>query len=310
MAAAVVWAVSGTLWSAAQELRAARLSVDVPLAVAGAAVYLVAFLPMALFWRRVLRAWGQPSAWAPVLRAYYLGHVGKYVPGKAMVVVLRAGALASHGGRAGTIAVGVFVETLTMMAVGGALAGVLLALTGLGEGQSPWLAPLAACLSLAAAAPSAPPLMNRLVTWYEARRGDAPTPTPQRYSWRLFGLGWLLGVATWCGLAASLWILTRATDAAFALTPHNALACLLAATLPVVAGFLSLIPGGLVVRDGLMVALLAPAAGAQTALAATVLARVTWVAAEALVCGILVVSARRGPPPSPSDRSPRAPHSP
>jgi len=37
-----------------------------------------------------------------VERAYLIGHLGKYVPGKAMVVVLRVGLITPYGARAAT----------------------------------------------------------------------------------------------------------------------------------------------------------------------------------------------------------------
>ena len=46
-------------------------------------------LPMWWFWYRTLQAFGQAPEGLSSLRAFFIGHLGKYVPGKAMVVVLR-----------------------------------------------------------------------------------------------------------------------------------------------------------------------------------------------------------------------------
>ena len=81
-------------------------------------LYLVGLLPEGLFWQRALRAMGQEAPLGRTLRAYYIGHLGKYVPGKAMVVVLRTGLICGPGVDAGIAAASVFLETLTMMAVG------------------------------------------------------------------------------------------------------------------------------------------------------------------------------------------------
>ena len=51
-----------------------------------------------------------------------MSHLGKYVPGKAMVVVLRSGLVVPYGGRAGTAAIATFYETLVMMCAGGLVA--------------------------------------------------------------------------------------------------------------------------------------------------------------------------------------------
>ncbi|TWT37553.1 hypothetical protein KOR34_25060 [Posidoniimonas corsicana] len=292
VAAVVLLAVGRTLTAAARGLQDAPVRPAAGLAVASGAVYALAFLPMGLYWRRVLQAWGQPSGLGPVVQAYYLGHLGKYVPGKALVVVLRTGSLRAAGGQTAAIAASVFVETLTLMALGGVLSGVLLTIPRFAAGQPAWLVVVAFGLAAGSLLPICPPVMNRLIAFYEARRQDAPAAEPHRLSWGLFAAGWLAAAVTWCGLGASLWLAVRSCLPGFELSINHWLACLLAAALPVVAGFLSLIPGGLLVRDGLMVALLTPTAGPEVALAATVLVRLAWIGSEAVVCGILVAAAR------------------
>ena len=53
--------------------------------------------------------------------AYLVSHLGKYVPGKAMVVVMCAGMSVPFGAGAATAAIATFYETLVMMASGGLL---------------------------------------------------------------------------------------------------------------------------------------------------------------------------------------------
>jgi len=72
-----------------------------------------ALVPGAIVWLGVLRAFGQKFPFLPALDAYYLGHAGKYVPGKAMVLVLRVGKLQPYGVSIKPAIVSVFVETLT-----------------------------------------------------------------------------------------------------------------------------------------------------------------------------------------------------
>ena len=55
-------------------------------------------------------------------RAYYVGHLGKYVPGKALVVIIRTGLISGPRVDTTVAAVSIFIETLTMMAVGAFLA--------------------------------------------------------------------------------------------------------------------------------------------------------------------------------------------
>ncbi|TWT76925.1 hypothetical protein Pla123a_23500 [Posidoniimonas polymericola] len=287
--AVVLLAFGQTLSDAARGLSASPLRPSLPVAVLSALVYAASMLPISLYWRRVLAAWGQPAAPGPVLRAYYMGNLGKYVPGKAMVVVLRTRAVRALGGQTAPIAASVFVETLTLMAVGGVLAGLLLLVPGLAMEQPWWTKLLAFGLAVGSAGPICPPVMNRLIAFIQRRR-NPDQAEPPRLTWRLFSVGWLAAAASWVGMALSLWLAVRSVVDTFPPSGVNLLACLLAVTLPVVAGFLSLIPGGLLVRDGLMVALLAPAAGPEPALAATVLVRLAWIGSEALVCGILAAA--------------------
>jgi glycosyltransferase 2 family protein len=59
-----------------------------------------------------------------------------------------------------------------------------------------------------------------------------------------------------------------------------------------VTGFLSLLPGGIGVRDALLMQLLAPLCGDANALIAAVLVRLVWLVSELAACGILYVGAR------------------
>ena len=76
------------------------------------------------------------------MRAYLVSHLGKYVPGKAMVVVMRAGLSMPYGARGATAAIATFYETLVMMAAGSLMAALGFALAG----ASPSLA--SSCRSL------------------------------------------------------------------------------------------------------------------------------------------------------------------
>jgi hypothetical protein len=79
-----------------------------------------------MFWHRVLRGLGQDAGLGETLRAYFIGHLGKYVPGKALVVILRAGLIRSHRVDPLVAGTSVFVETLTLMGVGGVLSAIII----------------------------------------------------------------------------------------------------------------------------------------------------------------------------------------
>src|SRR5262245_38975320 len=57
--------------------------------IASAVLYLVGLGFSMYFWFRLLRALGQQPSLPWMMRAYYVGHLGKYVPGKAVALFLR-----------------------------------------------------------------------------------------------------------------------------------------------------------------------------------------------------------------------------
>src|SRR5579871_4346848 len=116
--ALLIWGVHRTLADGFRQLQEHPPSVSGGWLAAAGALYLVGIAPVCFFWWRVLRALGQPVSLPRCVRAYYIGHLGKYVPGKALVVVLRAGMIAGPGIDTAVAAASVFIETLTLMAAG------------------------------------------------------------------------------------------------------------------------------------------------------------------------------------------------
>jgi uncharacterized membrane protein YbhN (UPF0104 family) len=285
--------------------------------LASAALYLLGLGTSAFYWYRLLRGIGQRPAFPAVVRAYYIGHLGKYAPGKAWALLLRATLTHGpqvHGGYAGLTA---FYEVLTTMAAGALLAVILLAALGppvsgsfdpraLGRlvlGQTVEGAELdhvavlllAVLLLLAVGTPLLPPLFNRLARRLTLpfRGKDAP-PLPRLGTAGLVegllltGIGWLLfGVSLWSALQATAprplpWtveLLGRAT--AYLGVAY-------------VAGFLLLVaPGGLGVREFFLTLFLTPEVArtldvdAAEARATVILAalglRLVWTAAEVVM---------------------------
>lgn len=79
------------------------------------------------FWYRLLRGLGQRPSVAVATRAYFLGLLGKYVPGKAWALLLRAGLVRGPRARLGVATLTAFYEVLTTMASGVLVAAVLFA---------------------------------------------------------------------------------------------------------------------------------------------------------------------------------------
>jgi len=123
----VAWFVRDTLKEAVDKIREHTWRVSLPWSIACGVIYLLGLLPAGIYWHHVLKVMGQQARLGETLRAYYVGHLGKYVPGKAMVVILRTGLIRSRRVDTAVAAVSVFYETLTMMAVGACLAAAVVA---------------------------------------------------------------------------------------------------------------------------------------------------------------------------------------
>jgi glycosyltransferase 2 family protein len=268
--------------------------------------YVLGQLPNGLFWRQILHALGQRVPLWATLRAFYIGHLGKYVPGKAMVVVMRTSLLVPHGARPAAAAVAVFYETLTMMAVGSLVSALIIAVRF--RDHVDWLL-AAVAMVVVTGLPIVPPVFTRIVrmlrvgqTEEAAASGDIGRLRPAALAggWLLVSIGWFLSGAS---IAATL----RA--AGFAGDTHAAdqlVICTAAAALSIVVGFLSFIPGGFFVREAVLITFLGPTYGDDAALVAAVLVRLVWLVAELGVSVILYMSGTR-PRRGTSADSPSAP---
>lgn len=295
----VLWFVRRTLRDAWDQLGQDRWQFHFGWLMAAGGVYLAGLLPPALFWHRVLRVLGQSPLLSESIRSYYVSHLGKYVPGKAMVIVIRAGLVRSGRVHAGVAAVGVFLETLTMMAAGAAVALAILAVQFRGNA---WLMALALGLMVLSGLPTLPPVFRVLARLARVGRSDPAV----RAQLARFGLGTLLAgwaymIVCWIVLGASLWLTLLGMGVEGLDLAGQLALCTATVALAVVAGFLSLIPGGVVVREAVLLALLAPHFGNAVAVASAVVLRVVWLVAELAVSAILYACGTRW------GRSPAAP---
>lgn len=283
--AVVFWFVRGTIFEAIDKLSEHTLEIHPLWLLAAAAIYLLGLLPAGLFWHRLMITLGQDARLGETLRAYYIGHLGKYVPGKAMVVVIRAGLIRSRRVDAGIAAASVFYETLTMMSVGALLAAGVLAIW---FREHTFLCLMAVGLMVAAGLPILPPVFRRLVKFARVGRRD---PSIAERLGRLGPATLFLGVAamtvSWLLLAASLWAVLRAMNVPDVGLVADMPLYVASVALAMVAGFLSLIPGGAVVRELVLTELIAPHFGEAVALVSAIVLRLVWLGAELGVSGIL-----------------------
>jgi uncharacterized membrane protein YbhN (UPF0104 family) len=103
------------------------------------------------------------------------------------------------------------------------------------------------------------------------------------YGWVTVGLGWgLLGLSLWAVLRA---IPLDTTAAPVALQDLPLVTACVA--LAMVAGFLSLLPGGIAVREFVIMTLLGARFGDGAAMISAVLLRLLWLLSELLLAGVL-----------------------
>ncbi len=298
----VLWAVGDTLLSGLVRLWKDGWQLRWSWILAAGSIYVIGLLPAGLFWWRVLWVLGQKTRFLETMRAYYVGHLGKYVPGKAMVVVLRAGLLQPGGARVSVAAAAVFFETLTMMAVGAFLSAAILAFWFRGH----WtLCAVAVGLMLAAGVPTFPPLFRWLARLARVARSDPETQKKlDDIGFGTLATGWIMMTLSWGLLAMSLWAALKAMGIEGTDAVRDFPRYLASVSLAMVAGFLSLIPGGLFVRDGILAELIepyfrqlaTPLPADVTAGLSAVLLRIVWLVGELVIAGVLYFGFRpRGP---------------
>jgi uncharacterized membrane protein YbhN (UPF0104 family) len=248
--------------------------------------YLLGTLFYAIFWYRVLLALGQSVRLPQVLHAYYIGQLGKYVPGKAMVIVLRTGLVKGQGIDTSLAAASVFLETLTMMSSGAFLGAAIVAVW---FRHHTFLFSAALAMMVVSGLPTLPPVFRQL-----ARLAGIGRSNPEilkkmaRLGYKTMFFGWILTGLGWAILGWSFGAVLHglgAPDVASLAHFHLHIA---AVTLATVAGFVSFVPGGAVVREAVLTELMTPQLGGSLALVSAIVLRLVWLASELLISGILL----------------------
>jgi glycosyltransferase 2 family protein len=294
------------LWNQSDVRQRALPAANVGWLIAAGFVYIVAWLPSVWFWRELMRAVGGRVAVNDASRAYYCGHLGKYIPGKAMVLVIRAALVKDRGCSALLAAVTASCETLVMMGTGIAL----------GAGLAPllfreWVAQYAAAISwsptvqtlfamavMTAVVACSLPFVSKMLTWIAARAvPDSSLINVQEISIPagLIGAGCVAFVLSWALQGLSMGLIVHAVGE----TPLDL------SDLPMWTGAMALstslgfavlfAPGGLGVREGILLSILnsQPGTSPQSAIAVTVLSRVVSFLAELTISIVLFTTVRR-----------------
>ena len=285
--AAVLLAVGWRLWALWQEVQAQQAT-DTPLRfhpgwlAVSAVTFALGAGCYAMFWRTLLHGAGLPASWLPTLRAYYVGTVGKYIPGKAWVILLRVGLLPRLADQRFRTSLTVVYETSAQMAVGAGVAAICL---GISQPGRWWWWVGAAGISVTLLTTLHPAVFGRLARMAAVPFRAAGRDSDLALRYHTLVRGGLLIVAGWLLAGLSLAAVLHSLGAAFR-SPSDVLTVVGAASLATAAGFLVLfMPSGLAVREGIMIELLAPGFGVVPAAAAALIVRLVWTITEVLLAG-------------------------
>lgn len=212
--------------------------------------YAVAFAPAAVFWQYTMKTLGQKPGVYETFRAYYIGHLGKYVPGKAMVLVIRAGLLNHQRTKFSVAGASVFVETMTMMAVGGFVAAAILALWFRHHedviAHGTWLTFVTLGFLCFTVLPILPPVFRFAATKLKKFNIEL-----EGLSFKTLAVGWTLNVPVWIMLGISLWLTMLGLGFGMktgSITTELSF-CALSISGSIVVGFASMLPGGFGSRE-------------------------------------------------------------
>lgn len=269
-------------------------------------LYALGWLPSAWYYKAILSRMGDDIAWRAILRAYYCGHLGKYVPGKALVPIIRGQMVAAAGGRFRAGALAVVYDSVIFMGVGLEVSIALLAFLIpkdversskmfqmiAGHPWGRWLLdhPIVLPIGVLLLVIASLPVVGRLFAF--VARKLAPVADDQTLTRRidasLIGQGFLVFSMAWFVHGLGLWAVLRGVgaDAAFSDLPIWT-ACI---ALPMTAGFVALFaPGGIGVREGVLIEVLKaqPGIDPRQAVAAAFALRLVGLITEVIVAVVL-----------------------
>jgi uncharacterized membrane protein YbhN (UPF0104 family) len=316
VAVVVLWAVGQLVTRTWHDLRnqSRALSFEPAWLLCSGVLYLAGLSAYGRFYERIMNSSTTPIRFMPAWRAYVVSHLAKYVPGKAMVVVVRTGMVVPYGGRPATAAIATFYETLVMMAAGGLVAAagfacgpeshrteVSLPFWGFIELPAYELSAIAGLgLGLGFLALVIPPVFGRLAGLLSLPIPGVGADALPHLTGRLLGQGLLWSVCGWFLLGLSLLAVVRAFDHAGALSLFTlglAPVAIASIALATVAGFVvAVLPGGLGVREWVLISALSPALGSDSAVVASLCLRLVWVVTELVAAAILIPLFRRPAP--------------
>lgn len=285
---AIVAAVGLALADRWSQVRPELASAD-PLALLASMVAVVVGLQLAMAsWRVVLAGLGSPLTGPVARRIFFVGQLGKYLPGSVWPVLVQMDMGRAHGVPISRMAVS-FVVSLGLSVLTGTVLGAPVLVVA--SGDLTWLRwPAAGVAVVGAVVLLWPAVLNGLLALglRLLRRPPLERPLTARTLVRATALM----AGTWALFGAGLWFLAVDLGAdPVAAVPVSVSGYALAFT----AGLLFVLaPAGVGVRDALLVVTLAPVLGGARATAVALLSRLVATGADVGVALWAIASHRRG----------------
>jgi MFS family permease len=333
----VVWYVATqarTLWDANREI---DVQFDWKYLVAAGLISQLSWLPSTWFWQRLIELLGEKKCERyPLVRAYFCGSLGKYVPGKAAVILIRSALVKKHGVSFVRASIASMVEAGAVMLVGCVVTVVFAATIIPSDSLPTWIAEtvpresaswsslLIAVVILSLVRPilAVPAnwifvkiarIVEKRAQLKTAEENSTIPETPNdensndheltdstigRLTWQFLVAAALMFAASWAGHGLSLLLVLRSMNPNILTLDAWIISTAAAAAGTSVGFFAVFAPGGLAVREGLIITLLAPSMGGPVAVAGAGLYRLASLAAESMAALVLYVVV----PPQESNR--------
>ncbi len=248
----------------------------------------------ALAWRALLGGFGAHLHVRSALRVFFIGQLGKYVPGSVWPVLAQM-EMSRDLGVARTQSGGASLVALALAAPTAVLASALtLPFVSASALSHYW--PVLLVLPITAAFLH-PPWLNRMLNFAlrVARRGELPQPVQRKPL--LSAIGWLL--FSWVALGVSIFVLAHELGATGSVA-RQLLVCIGGFSLAWAAGFLVVfVPAGAGIREAALVLTLSPVLPHGPATLVALISRLVFTGGDLLWAGIgsLLRPRPTGPPP-------------
>jgi len=249
---AILAAVGWQLYKAWSATSHVALHIDWRYAPLGLLGFTGSMLTSGLVWRWIARKMGDHNPTIPLLGAYTFSQMGKYIPGKVVLLLMRIDRAGRFGMDARTCTLSTLLENFIYLISGGLAGLVGLAAyfkTLQAEGHL-WVLPACGVLVMVLLLATHPAIFYRLVDIALKKFKRPPIDPAHRLR-----MGQLLGcvilfLPCWICGGIALWASARCLDAAL---PASAIIVLISAfALGVIIGMVSLLPGGALVRESVL----------------------------------------------------------